>query len=102
MNKCANMPLLGLYLFVHNKLRKKRKSSLPETIRGLEIQIELLKSLGDDENTERIQTLQESLKMFNRTLRSVQEAGKDPQTLEVGFQFESPSPPKNTEGEKHE
>lgn len=95
-------PLADEWIELTLRMRLQRKSSLLETIRGLEIQIELLKSLGGNENAERIQTLQESLKMFNRTLKSVQEAGEDPQTLEVGFQFETPSPPKKPEGGKHE
>ena len=91
-------PLAHEWMELTFRTRLDGKLSLPDTIRCIEIQIELLKHLGT-ENAEDLEPLQKSLKMFNKTLENVQRAGGDPKTIEVDFQFDDSPEVQSKEGE---
>lgn len=79
--------LLDEWIELTFHMRLSGKSPLPDAIRCLEIQIELLKDRGS-QDTGQIETLQKSLRLLRTQGKLVRQAGGDPKTLEVDFKFE--------------
>ena len=89
-NRYGQHPLIDEWKARTFRMCRDGKSSLPDAIRYIKIQIELLE-YHSDENAEQLKKLQKSLKLLQSQSNVIKQAGEDPANFEVGFEFKEAS-----------